>query len=249
MKDKKIAVWFSCGAASAVATKLTIEKYGKENSVRVLNNPVAEEDPDNQRFLRDVAVWLGIEIESVINPNWPNASAQEVWQKRKYMAGVNGAPCTFELKKRARQIWENSNQMDFHVLGYTAEEKHRFERFKLKERKNTLAPLIEARLSKNRCFEIIRDAGLKLPAAYEKGFANANCIGCVKASKVAYWRKVQETSPEVFAQRAVQSREIGARLLKYNGKRMFLDEMTPTMRSRAIKSYSFECGLFCEEKE
>lgn len=48
-----IAVWFSCGAASAVAAKLTVQQYGR-NEVRVINCPVAEEHEDNLRFLRDV---------------------------------------------------------------------------------------------------------------------------------------------------------------------------------------------------
>ncbi len=39
-----IVCWFSCGAASACATKLAIEKYGREN-VRVVNNPVINEHP------------------------------------------------------------------------------------------------------------------------------------------------------------------------------------------------------------
>jgi PP-loop superfamily ATP-utilizing enzyme len=50
----KIAVWFSCGAASAVAAKMTLDQYGDRCSVRVLNNPVMEEDEDNRRFLADV---------------------------------------------------------------------------------------------------------------------------------------------------------------------------------------------------
>ena len=33
MKNKNIAVWFSCGAASAVAAKITIDKYSKSNNV------------------------------------------------------------------------------------------------------------------------------------------------------------------------------------------------------------------------
>ena len=37
---KTIAVWFSCGAASAVAAKKTIEKYGSTHNIRLLNNPV-----------------------------------------------------------------------------------------------------------------------------------------------------------------------------------------------------------------
>lgn len=40
MSKPVIAVWFSCGAASAVAAKLTIEKYGETHDIRVLNNPV-----------------------------------------------------------------------------------------------------------------------------------------------------------------------------------------------------------------
>ena len=97
-----IAVWFSCGAASAVAAKKTIEKYGRIAKIRVLNNPVAEEDRDNIRFLLDVEKWLGVEVESVVNSAFRGASAYEVWEKRGFMAGVYGAPCTLELKKKAR---------------------------------------------------------------------------------------------------------------------------------------------------
>ena len=57
--DSTIAVWFSCGAASAVAAKLTLERWGNSCNVRIINNPVAEEDPDNRRFLADVEQWLG----------------------------------------------------------------------------------------------------------------------------------------------------------------------------------------------
>mgnify|MGYP001162980698 CR=1 FL=1 len=49
--NKEITVWFSCGAASAVAAKKTIEIYGAKNNIRIVNNPVKEEHPDNQRFL------------------------------------------------------------------------------------------------------------------------------------------------------------------------------------------------------
>ena len=49
---KTIVVWFSCGAASAVAAKETICRYGEHNTIRIVNNPIKEEDADNQRFLR-----------------------------------------------------------------------------------------------------------------------------------------------------------------------------------------------------
>ena len=50
----KVAVWFSCGAASAAALKLTVDKYGADN-VYAVNNPVVEEHYDNKRFAEDVA--------------------------------------------------------------------------------------------------------------------------------------------------------------------------------------------------
>jgi hypothetical protein len=53
-KGETIVVWFSCGAASAVAAKKTIELYGETNIIRIVNNPIKEEHEDNQRFLKDV---------------------------------------------------------------------------------------------------------------------------------------------------------------------------------------------------
>lgn len=50
MKKPIIAVWFSCGAASAVAAKLTVEKYGETHKVLIVNNPVKEEHEDNLNF-------------------------------------------------------------------------------------------------------------------------------------------------------------------------------------------------------
>ena len=138
-----IAVWFSCGAASAVAAKKTLERYSTYCTVRVINNPVKEEHEDNQRFLRDVGEWLGVKIESAVNPKWPNASAYEIWDKG-FMASRFGAVCTLELKKKARQHWEKENRVDWHVLGFTAEEKGRYDRFALTERPNTLPVLIDA---------------------------------------------------------------------------------------------------------
>lgn len=241
----KIVVWFSCGAASAVAAKKTIEKYGKEK-VRVVNNPIKEEHPDNRRFLKDVEKWLDIEIESCTNEKYPNASCVEVWENRRYMSGIAGAPCTLELKKRARQNWENNNDFDYLVLGFTVEEKNRFDRFKLTERDNILPVLIEAGLTKQDCFEILKEANIEIPAIYKHGFPNGNCIGCVKSQSPTYWNLVRREFPDVFKQRADQSRDIGCRLVKFKGKRIYLDELSPTAVGRPLKNYHIECGIFCD---
>lgn len=248
-KGDVIAVWFSCGAASAVAAKKTIEKYGNICHIRVLNNPVAEEDEDNQRFLKDVQDWLGIKIEHVIPKKYPSTSAVDVWESKQFMSGPHGAPCTLELKKKARQEWERNNRADWHVLGFTAEEKRRHERFVLTERDNVIPVLIDENITKADCYNIIRGAGLKLPRIYSLGYPNANCIGCVKATSATYWNHVREIHPKVFEQRSNQSRKIGAKLVKFKGKRMFLDELPKDAIGRSMKNMDFECGVFCEERK
>jgi 3'-phosphoadenosine 5'-phosphosulfate sulfotransferase (PAPS reductase)/FAD synthetase len=242
----KIAVWFSCGAASAAALKLTVEKYGLE-SVYAVNNPVVEEDEDNVRFARDVANWVGIDIQFAVNSKYPNASAVEVFEHRKGMSFPHGAPCTVELKKRARQEWEKDNYVDWHVLGFTVEERSRHDRFVLTERENVLPILIDARMTKNDCADMIRAAGIKLPEIYSKGFPNANCVGCVKASSPTYWNLVRREYPNVFKERAEQSKRLGARLVRVAGKRIFLDDLDPSAKGRPLKVLP-DCGLFCEEK-
>lgn len=240
-----IAVWFSCGAASAVAAKLTIEQYGDTCNVRVLNNPVIEEDPDNLRFMLDVQEWLGVTIEIVTNHKYPTCSAVDVWEKRQYMSGNAGAPCTLELKKMARQQFEMDNDIDWHVLGFTAEEAGRFCKFQERERRNTLPVLIEHGLSKADCYLYLQEAEIAPPAIYAMGYPNANCIGCVKATSPTYWNHVRKMHPEVFKQRAEQSRRIGANLVRYKGDRIFLDELPPDAVGRPMKNLDFECGIFC----
>jgi len=241
----KIAVWFSCGAASAAALKLTVDKYGAEN-VYAVNNPVIEEHHDNKRFAEDVAKWVGIDIQYAVNSKYPLASVVDVFDRRKGMAFPHGAPCTVELKKRARQEWEESHPVDWHVLGFTVDERNRHDRFVMTERDNVLPILIDANMTKNDCADMIRAAGIKLPEIYGRGFPNANCIGCVKATSPTYWNLVRREFPEVFDQRAEQSRRLGARLVRVKNERIFLDELDPKAKGRPLKTMP-DCGLFCEE--
>lgn len=234
------------GAASAVAAKLASEKH---SNLRIVNNPVAEEHEDNIRFLHDVEKWIGIKVEKSVNMSFPDASGDTVWRKRKYMSGRKGAPCTGELKKEARRQWEDLNSWEgYHVFGYTSEEKHRHDR---SEGMKLLPILIDAGMTKQDCFDMVKDAGIELPAVYSMssrfgtGFPNANCIGCVKATTPTYWNHVRETFPEVFKARAELSREIGCRLTRVKGKRIFLDELHPDARGRSMKIMKTECGIIC----
>ena len=247
MIGKHIAVWFSCGAASAVAARVTLDTYGKDNKVSILNNPILEEGEDNQRFLRDVQDWLDHPIEHVKSIKYPKGSVKEVWNDRKYMSGVSGAPCTLELKKKPRQNWEAIHKPDWTVLGFTSEEQGRADRFRMTERDTLLTPLIDKGYTKQHCFNIIMDAGIRLPSLYINGYSNANCVGCVKATSPTYWNFVREKHPEVFKDRMEQSKKIGARLVRVNNVRIMLEDLDPKAKGHKMKDYDVDCGLFCEE--
>ena len=248
IENKEITVWFSCGAASAVAAKKTIETYGSKNNIRVVNNPIKEEHEDNQRFLKDIEKWLETEIEFAINPKFPDCSTETVWRKRKFMSGTMGAPCTLHLKKHARQYWEANNKSDHLVLGFTADEEKRASRFALTERSNLIPVLIDENITKQDCFNILLAEGIALPKIYSLGYPNANCIGCVKATSPTYWNLVRKTHPTVFQKRVDQSEEIGAKLVRHKGKRIFLKDLPVDAKGRDLKNYDFECGIFCEER-
>jgi len=147
MKKPLIVVWFSCGAASAVAAKKTIEVYGATHDVRVVNMPIKQEDKDNQRFAKDIEKWLGVHIERVYHPKF-KGDAVAVWAARKYMSGINGAPCTGILKKDVRVIWTDLHKPDYHVLGFTYDEQRRHRLFVISEIPNVIPVLINEQLTK-----------------------------------------------------------------------------------------------------
>jgi hypothetical protein len=118
----------------------------------------------------------------------------------------------------------------------------------MSERSNVLPVLIDAGLTKQDCLDVILTAGISPPRIYSKGFPNANCIGCVKATSPTYWNLVRKEYPQIYADRAAQSRVLGARLVRYKGRRLFLDELPENAKGRALKNMQTDCGIFCEEK-
>lgn len=244
LTSQRVAIWFSCGVASTVAAKLALEKYP---DAPVLYCPIAEENPDNLRFADDVARILGKPITYVTNPAWPCCSARNVWETRRAMSFPHGAPCTDELKRKPRQRWEADNGYPTPVMGFTLEEKHRADRFLLTE-KHAIFPLIERRYTREMCFREVASWGIAVPEIYRLGFPNGNCVGCVKATSPSYWNLVRKHFPDVFSDRAKQSRELGVRLVRVKNERIYLDQLDPDAVGAPLKSMQAECGLFCEEQ-
>lgn len=168
------------------------------------------------------------------------------------MSGPEGASCTGAVKKDARTEWEIKTGYDWNndwmVMGFTKDEQKRHDMFVLTERNNVLPVLIDAGYNKQDCCDIVAAAGLKLPEMYALGYPNANCLGCVKATSPTYWNHVRKTHPDVFSRRAALSYELGVRLVRVKGERLFLHELDPKAKGQPLKSLKMpECGIFCEE--
>jgi hypothetical protein len=83
---------------------------------------------------------------------------------------------------------------------------------------------------------------------YLLGFPNANCIGCVKATKPSYWNLVRKEFPDVFKERSEQSRRLGCKLVRVRGERIFLDELKLSDAGQRMKPVEpYQCSLFCDQ--
>ena len=248
MTDGRVISWFSCGAASAVASKLAISIYKNyQEPVEIVYQETNSEHLDNERFLSDCEDWFGQGIKRISSDKYHDI--WEVFEKTRYLAGVNGARCTYELK---RKIAENyiEHGRDIEVFGYTAEEQGRVDRFKENNPERMIdAILVDRGLTKEDCLGMLDKAGIEIPKMYRLGYTNNNCIGCVKG-QMGYWNKIREDFPEVFDRMAKMERELGAAICKsYAGdgerKRVFLDELDPEAGNH-LEEPRISCGIMCE---
>ncbi len=243
MEKRRTLIWFSTGAASAIAAKLVLRDTPDALLVRCETN---NEDDDNYRFEVDVAKWLGRSIAILKSEKYDNV--RTVWEKRRYMAGTEGAPCTVEMKVIPRLAFQLPT--DIHVFGYTADKLDiaRFETLRENYPELTLrAPLIEAGIPKAASLAMVERAGIKLPRSYAMGFPNANCLksGCVKATSPDYWALYRHHFPEGFAETAATARELDVRLCRIKDERRFIDEIPADhpMTKPIVPACDFLCHI------
>lgn len=245
----RVVCQFSCGAASAVATKLAIARYGA--AVHVINAYLKSEDEDNRRFLADCEKWFGKQVV-VLRDKKYDADAVQVWWKRRFIVNRNGAPCSKALKRDVLDAYNKPG--DLIVLGYTADPRDadRYDRYlDAHPTVNSWAPLIEAGITKKGCYQRVTDAGIQLPRMYRLGYHNANCPGCPKGGE-GYWNKIRVDFPEKFEAVAQVQDALGPGSYFFRnrktGERISL-RMLDLKAGRFKDEKPFECGAICEWPE
>lgn len=233
---------FSCGVASAVATKLAIERFPEVN---IFYCATHSEHPDNARFLADCERWFGRPVRTVQSKAYRNT--WDVFERTRFLSSPQGARCTSELKRiPAQEFWSIGT---IEVFGYTADEQKRVDRFKAQnEERIIVCPLIDAGLTKTDCFNMIKSAAIDLPMMYKLGFRNNNCIACVKArDNINYWKRIRKYFPDEFKRMAALERELSFPLnritKKKDRKTIYLDEIPAGDPKGKDKSVS--CGIVC----
>ena len=233
---RRSVVWFSCGAASAIAAKLAVKKY---TNCEIVYCDTGGEHESNKKFLKDIEKWIGKKITILKNENYKDHF--DVFQQKKFFVKVGFAYCRVELKKKLRLDYQLAD--DIHIFGYTLEEKKRVERFNQNNPEiYTDWILIEREISKEDCLGILWQSGIELPKMYDLGYNHNNCIGCVKGG-MGYWNKIRKDFPEHFNEMAKIEREINHSIFrnKETNERIWLDEL-----DKDAGNYKTEQAITCD---
>jgi hypothetical protein len=235
-----IIAWWSAGVTSAVATKLAIDKYGKDNVLPIYFH-IDSAHEDNARFKEQCEEWYGRDIRVEQAKGYNNQF--DVITRDKYVNGPGGARCTLVLKKKVRQKLEKELEYTGQVFGFEYSKKEVNRAIRFKEQypdAKPLFPLIDHKMTKPECLFYLEQTGIKRPEMYTLGYGNNNCIGCVKGG-MGYWNKIRIDFPDYFARMAEAERQVGNSCLRG----VFLDELDPEA-GRQQKMIMPDCGNFCD---
>lgn len=185
---------------------------------------VADQHPDSMRFIEDCEKAIGKKITVLRSTEYGNVEDCVRVFGGFRNPGNGFAPCTNWLKKRIRKEWESR-------LESMPQFNHEF-------------PLIDKKLTKEEVHGLFeRTFDFARPKMYELGYANNNCVGCVKGG-MGYWNHIRKDFPEVFESRAKLERKVGHSMLKDKNGPVYLDELDPN-RGDMNTEIMPECGIMC----
>ena len=179
MKQKLKVCWVSAGVSSFIAGYLvrdTVDEF--------IYIDIADQHPDSMRFIADCEKALGKPINILRSTEYKCVG--DVCRANRFIVLPSGAKCTQALKKRVRKKWEWEHQ-DYaitYVWGMDLNESGRAERIiEGMPQFDHEFPLIDRSLSKADAHGICAQLGIKRPVMYDMGYANNNCVGCVKGGR------------------------------------------------------------------
>ena len=233
--------WFSAGVSSFIAGYLE-----KDTIDEFIYCHIDDQHPDTLRFVDDCEKAISRKV-LILQSRYK--SVGNVIKVKRFINSAHGAACTEILKKRVRKEWEYGKKNLTYVWGYDLSEKNRADNIiEAFPQHNHEFPLIKHGLYKEDCHGMLKRKGIKRPAMYDLGYRNNNCVGCVKGG-MGYWNKIRIDFPEVFAERAMQEREINHSCIKeeIDGKTVpvFLDELDPH-RGKIENEIMDDCSIYCQ---
>jgi hypothetical protein len=192
-------VQYSGGIGSWATARRVAARHGTENLILLFSDTRIEED-SLYEFLIESAAQLGAPLIRVADGRTPF----EVYWDARFLGNARLAPCSKILKQQPARRW-----LDEHAdpagttlyVGIDAGETRRIPGI----RKGWAPwhvefPLTEEpELTKDAMLAEARALGLTPPAAYDEGFAHANCGGCCVRGGQSHWLRLLERHPDRFA--------------------------------------------------
>lgn len=235
---KNIICWWSGGITSAVACKIAIDFYGKENC-RVIFIDTCNEHYDTYRFFIDCEKMYGVPIEIITgikdynpivsgykdifksrslyfqpNKNVHFYSIEDVWKHHFSLNVSFGAICSTELKRKVREEWQKENDYKSQVFGFEFERKEMNRAISLKNnhpKAKPIFPLLMLAYDKKDCLKLFNDWDVEIPQAYKDGLRNNNCLGDgygCVQGGIGYWQMIYRINPEGYFKRAKIEHEL-----------------------------------------
>lgn len=242
---RRIIVGYSGGVTSAWCAGWALRTFPR-SEVTLLFHDTKEEDPDTYRFNREMASALGVEFTECSD----GRSVTEVFRDENAIANNRMAFCSRILKAEQRDAYFEGLRVAgvteiVNVVGFTSRERERIQRAWARAQAagyDVRFPLHECGITKQQAADWCLSMGVR-PSAMYRWSEHANCVGCVRGGK-AYWLKVKEHAPLVFAQRSALEREYGHTILKdMSLETLALVGLKRPVRAReSIDIGSCECG-------
>ena len=251
MSNRRIVVGFSGGVTSAWCAGWALQNFPREEVI-LLWHDTKEEDPDTYRFLREMAVALGMEITERSD----GRSVTEVARDEGMLPNDRAAFCSRILKqeqgnKYIRELQEQGIEEIIRIFGFSSNERERIQRQAAISWSMTSFfcnvtsrfPLVETGTTKQQCWDWSNcEIGVRPSSMYEWS-DHANCPGCFRGKKT-YWLAVAENNPAVFKQRSALEKEFGHTIILDVSLDELLSEgiKRPASRKEAIEIGPCECG-------